>query len=492
MGWQRSRPMAALAAALAVLCLATPGGVQRIEVGDDIGLVTKAIDRLSSPRGDLGARQPAVLVGAAVDLPLLRTWTPEHFAERLSALTGVKSSKTSTFAYWGRGDHSNLEQYAELLGHTSPYTAWDTLSLPASEMQKRGELQESAEAPSASDGYFYYSAPMTKDEVAPLAGDYDSSALCASSCPERVDNVWWSTKGVTAQAHYDLINNLFVQVHGYKKFVLFPPSAAKDLSIHPQCHPSARQSQAPVLPEYERAHTVGMDNFPTLGAARKAAIEVVLGPGDALYLPPYWIHHVVALNTTISYNVWWSDHLSEARQQMQQHISGGLNGLLDMDWAKKPPLMVAMARAFVLEVLDQLFDGTDGPSIARELWEQRYKPLFAEGSPASGVLKGQVSAKQVCARFQGTPSKLKRAAAPLADLMRTLPEDIQLVEAGDLIDQLALWLNQYNFLPIPVLHDFPRSLFHCDDKGGLSDVGKRRKGKGKAKNRRSGPKSAEF
>ena len=108
--------MAALAAALAVLCLAAPGGVQRIEVGDDIGLVTKAIDRLSSPRGDLGARQPAVLVGAAVDLPLLRTWTPEHFAERLSALTGVKSSKQSdTFAYWGKGDHSNLEQYLSLI-----------------------------------------------------------------------------------------------------------------------------------------------------------------------------------------------------------------------------------------------------------------------------------------------------------------------------------------------------------------------------------------
>jgi hypothetical protein len=49
-------------------------------------------------------------------------------------------------------------------------------------------------------------------QVSALASDYDSSRLCASDCPDRVDNVWWSTKGVTAQAHYDLINNLFVQV----------------------------------------------------------------------------------------------------------------------------------------------------------------------------------------------------------------------------------------------------------------------------------------
>lgn len=47
----------------------------------------------------------------------------------------------------------------------------------------------------------------------------------------------------------------------------------------------------------------------------------------------------------------------------------------------------------------------------------------------------------------------------LAGLMATLPSDVKMVEAGDAVDQLALWLNQYGFLPTSKLHDFARSLF---------------------------------
>ena len=51
--------------------------------------------------------------------------------------------------------------------------------------------------------------------------------------------------------------------------------------------------------------------------------------------------------------------------------------------------------------------------------------------------------------------------------MATLPQDVKMVEAGDFIDQLALWLHQYNFLPIAKLHDFARSLFECNKGAGI-------------------------
>ena len=146
--------------------------------------------------------------------------------------------------------------------------------------------QESAEPqPLAEDGYYYYSrdlGPPSSSEVSALSSDYDPSQLCATVCPDRVDNVWWSTKGVVAQAHYDLINNLFVQVHGTKRFLIYPPASAQDLNIHPNSHPSARQSQAPVLQEAEAAHFVTIESFPNISKARDAAMEVVLQPGDAL------------------------------------------------------------------------------------------------------------------------------------------------------------------------------------------------------------------
>jgi ribosomal protein L16 Arg81 hydroxylase len=54
-----------------------------------------------------------------------------------------------------------------------------------------------------------------------------------------------------------------------------------------------------VQPEAEAAHFVGLEHFPNVTKAREAAMEVVLQPGDALYLPPYWIHHVISESTTI-------------------------------------------------------------------------------------------------------------------------------------------------------------------------------------------------
>lgn len=76
-----------------------------------------------------------------------------------------------------------------------------------------------------------------------------------------------------------------------------------------------------------------------------------------------------------------------------------------------------------------------------------------------------------CAPFGGSEAKLVEKSASLAALMATLPADVQMLEAGDLIDQLALWLHQFDFLPIAQLHDFARSLFKCKDGDG---VGSRR------------------
>ena len=43
------------------------------------------------------------------------------------------------------------------------------------------------------------------------------------------------------------------------------------------------------------------DRYPHF--ANPKALVTVLNPGDMLYLPPYWIHHVTALDVSISVNV---------------------------------------------------------------------------------------------------------------------------------------------------------------------------------------------
>ena len=140
-------------------------------------------------------------------------------------------------------------------------------------------------------------------------------------------------------------------------------------------------------------------------------------------------------------------------------------------------MMVAIARSFTAEVFSQLFGGDDnsagegersdprrGPAaiFARELWLQRYQPLFAAGSPAAELL-GLLDAARMCAAFKGTKRQLQAAARPLARVMAGLPEHVRAVEAMDMVDQLSLWLHQYNFLPVAQLHDFARSLFQCEE-----------------------------
>ena len=86
---------------------------------------------------------------------------------------------------------------------------------------------------------------------------------------------------------------LFRQVKGYKRFVLFSPKAWKSLYVFPKLHPSSRQSQVDwarwsdqegdqesIFPEFQRLIDEG------------SAMQVTLGPGDMLYIPPFWFHHV--------------------------------------------------------------------------------------------------------------------------------------------------------------------------------------------------------
>ena len=64
---------------------------------------------------------------------------------------------------------------------------------------------------------------------------------------KRVDrfpgSVWIGGRGITANAHFDLTHNLYVQIYGTKRFLLISPENWQHFHIHPEPHPSHRQSQ---------------------------------------------------------------------------------------------------------------------------------------------------------------------------------------------------------------------------------------------------------
>ncbi|XKL68822.1 hypothetical protein PGB90_006591 [Kerria lacca] len=108
-----------------------------------------------------------------------------------------------------------------------------------------------------------------------------------------------SMEGNVTPCHYDEQQNFYAQVKGYKRIILFRPSQFKCLYPHPVYHPYDRQSQVDFeKPDYNR--------FPNFKDA--CGFETVLEPGEVLYIPMYWFHHVESLlrgGYTISINFWY-------------------------------------------------------------------------------------------------------------------------------------------------------------------------------------------
>ena len=120
-------------------------------------------------------------------------------------------------------------------------------------------------------------------------------------------DVWVGGAGVRTSAHVDPHNNVFVQLHGTKRFVLSPPSDYQYFDMFPTTHPHSRQAQTQhylhedPLPKGFRLAEVDPSTGKTVDTVR--AVTVDLGPGELLWIPAFWVHAVEAVTPTISVSV---------------------------------------------------------------------------------------------------------------------------------------------------------------------------------------------
>lgn len=112
--------------------------------------------------------------------------------------------------------------------------------------------------------------------------------------------IWMGTRTRIAP-HNDSQTNIACVVAGRRRFVIFPPGVFRDLYLGPSDNtPAGRTiSMVDVLdPDFE-AH-------PRFKRALDHAMVADLEPGDALYMPPLWWHHVDGLAPfNILINYWW-------------------------------------------------------------------------------------------------------------------------------------------------------------------------------------------
>jgi hypothetical protein len=111
----------------------------------------------------------------------------------------------------------------------------------------------------------------------------------------------WIGNRTRIAAHYDLPDNLAVVAAGHRRFTLFPPEQLSNLYVGPLDFNPAGQAISLVdfaRPDYDR--------FPRFREALRHAQVAELAPGDAIFIPSMWWHHVEALDSfNILVNYWW-------------------------------------------------------------------------------------------------------------------------------------------------------------------------------------------
>jgi hypothetical protein len=205
-------------------------------------------------------------------------------------------------------------------------------------MHDKGAPQKVAVCPAAFNGRYFYNAEMTGfnfsrtsrtlSQIIDLclaAGEgNDSYYLEAAHVDGAVPDLgatfslplidatirprMWLGTSLRTQTHFDMYDNIAVHVAGEKVFTLFPPDQIGNLypgpiDLTPAGVPISMVSlEAPDFDLYPRFHDA-------LDAAQEARLE----PGDALYMPALWWHHVSTrgpLNMLV--NFWWTERRNDA------------------------------------------------------------------------------------------------------------------------------------------------------------------------------------
>lgn len=110
----------------------------------------------------------------------------------------------------------------------------------------------------------------------------------------------WLGGAVKTQTHNDRDHNLACVIAGRRRFLLFPPEQVANLYIGPLDNPPPLSLVDPENPDFDR--------FPRFRGAMAAARVALLDPGDAIFIPKYWWHHVTSLDPyNAMVNYWWGD-----------------------------------------------------------------------------------------------------------------------------------------------------------------------------------------
>ncbi|MBA2660688.1 MAG: cupin-like domain-containing protein [Bradymonadaceae bacterium] len=259
----------------AMLVSSNRGGIQAIERRVDLG-PDDFVENYLKPG------KPVVLSGVAREWPAVKRWTPSFFEQNYGDVP-VQLINAS------RQDLAG-EQY-------NPVGSVITL----------GQVARDIEAGGAAYPRF---VPLLHQHPE-LSEDFDKAHLASLRGRFGADMMFqffMGGAGTNTALHCAIPNNLFVQIYGRKRWWIFEPK------FSPVFRPPMLRSTYFISP---------VDvSMPEATAILKYVngYEIVLDPGDVLYIPPFYWHQVENLTSTIGVGVRWFNIASILKSSTTQTL----------------------------------------------------------------------------------------------------------------------------------------------------------------------------
>lgn len=247
----------------------------------------------------LAAGEPVVLRGLARDWGLVQAGASMQAS--MDYLRQHYNGEPVTYSWGGpemRGRPFYREDFSALNGEVRRSDLGQVLS----------EIAAHAEDPQPPT---YYVASLLIDSRFPGMRETNDLGLAQRGI-QAPPSIWIGNR-VTASCHYDALNNIAVCVAGRRRFTLLPPAQIHNL--YPGPLEPTPGGQAISVVDFAAPD---LDQYPRFAEAMAQARSAVLEPGDAIFMPSQWWHHVQGLEPfNVLVNYWWSSVPAHIASPMQ-------------------------------------------------------------------------------------------------------------------------------------------------------------------------------
>ena len=252
--------------------------------------------------GHLTPQRPVILKGFASNWTATRRWTPNYMSDSFGDLRlTCRVSREGIFP--------------NLVSPTQVKKQKTTLSALIDEIPTLAATEET----------YLGGGDIVVDGGTPPAGSPEHRLIIDTRLPSFVpaDSVtvigfWISSNRVSSWLHYDEngAHNINAQIIGRKRAVLISPDQTSACSM---CHDS--KIAAPNFSMID-PRTLKADYRECTDKLK--CFEGILGGGDAIYIPPMWLHsfdHLDPLNVNV--NFWWLHNRNWSTTSCGQLLSAG-------------------------------------------------------------------------------------------------------------------------------------------------------------------------